>query len=177
MSEISVAYGAGLFAAALSAGVDGEILFESRILGKLLTAEYLRLLSNPDIAKSERIGLIGELTDGRVQPYLASYMKLMIERSLAFEITASFAEYELLYYEHHAIVKVRAESAVPLANLQKKALHEKLTARTGKSVEIEYKVDPSLLGGVRISYAGRLIDGTVKKRLGELASTLADTVV
>lgn len=177
MSEISTEYGAGLFAAALNAGVDEEILFESRVLSGVLNREYLRLVSNPDIPKAERVHLIGELLDGRVQPYLSNFVKLMIERSLAFEITDAFAEYERLYYEHHAIVTVICESAVALTDVQKEKLTKKLEAHTGHMVEIEYKVISSLIGGVKLSFDNRLVDGTVKNKLREIGVSLAGTVI
>ena len=177
MSEISVEYGAGLFAAARDAGVDEEILTESRVLLSVLSGEYLRLVSNPDIPKAERIHLIGELLSGRVQPYLANFVKLMVERSLAFEIADAFAEYEKLYYEHHSIVRVSCESAVALTDVQKEKLQKKLEAHTGRRVEIEYKVISSLIGGVKLSFDNRLVDGTVKNKLREIGVALTGTVV
>jgi len=177
MSEISVEYGAGLFAAARDAGVDEEILAETRALAGVLTRGYLHLVSNPDIPKTERIGLIGELLDGRVQPYLANFVKLMVERSLAFEITDAFAEYEKLYYEHHAIVRVVCESAVALTDKQKEKLRAKLEAHTGRRIEIEYAVNPSLIGGVKLSFDNRLVDGTVKNKLREIGAALTGTVI
>jgi F-type H+-transporting ATPase subunit delta len=177
MREISVEYGAGLFAAARDAGVDGDILAESRVLSGLLTREYLHLVSNPDIPRAERVRLIGEVLDGRAQPYLANLVKLMIERSLAFEIHDAFAEYEKLYYEHHAIVKVSCESAVALTDAQKEKLQKKLEAHTDRRVEIEYKVISSLIGGVKLSFDNRLVDGTVKNKLREIGVALTGTVV
>ncbi len=177
MSELSIEYGAGLFAAAVGRGVDSEILEESRMLSDVLTREYVRLLSNPEIPKSERLSLVGELLDGKVQPYLANFVKLMTERSLTHEIADSFVEYERLYYEYHCIVRVRAESAIELTELQKQKLHDKLVAHTGHTVEIEYAVQPELLGGMKLSYDNRQIDSTVKSKLGEIGVRLSDTVI
>ncbi len=177
MREIGAEYGTGLFLAAAEAGVDEEILLEMRVLSGELNEPYLRLLVNPGVPKSERIGLIGELLDGKVQPYLANFVKLMVGRSLALELADAFAEYERLYCEHHAIVRVIVESAVPLTEAQKEKLTDKLTRRTGKAVEIEYAVNPSLIGGMKLTYAGKTVDGTVKKSLGEIGTALASTVI
>lgn len=177
MREIGRKYGAGLFLAAAEAGADTEILFEMRVLSGELNKAYLRLLVNPEIPKSERIGLVGELLDGKVQPYLANFVKLMAARSLALELADAFEEYERLCFEHHAIVKVTVESAVPLTDLQKAKLVDKLTSRTGQTVEIEYEVTPSLIGGMKLTYAGKTVDGTVKKSLGEIGTALARNVI
>ncbi len=177
MSELSMEYGAGLFSAAVGAGAEAEILEESRVLSGVFTGEYVRLLSNPEIPKSERLSLVSELLDGKAHPYLVNFVKLMTERSLAHEITDSFLEYKRLYYEYHGIIRVRAESAIELTERQKQKLHDKLASHTGYSVEIEYAVCPELLGGMKLFYDNRRIDGTVKSKLGEIGVRLADTVI
>lgn len=177
MREIGRKYGAGLFLAAAEAGVDMEVLLEIRVLSGGLNKQYLRLLVNPEISKSERIGLVGELLDGKVHPYLANFVKLMAARYLALELADAFEEYERLCFEHHAIVKVTVESAVPLTGAQKEKLTDKLTRRTGKAVEIEYEVTPSLIGGMKLIYAGKTVDGTVKKSLGEITTALTGTEI
>ena len=177
MSELSKEYGWGLFAAASAIGVDADILHESRALSEFITADYVKLLSNPAIPKNERLTLVGELLDGRVHPYLSNFVKLMVSRSLAYEIRDSFMEYEKIYYEHHCIVKVRAESAVPLTDAQKEKLYTNLRARTGRELEIEYVVDPLLVGGMRLSLDNRQIDGTLKSRIRNIALKLSETVI
>ena len=157
--------------------MDTEILLEIRVLSGKLNKPYLRLLVNPEIPKSERIGLACELLDGKVQPYLANFVKLMVARSLALELADAFEEYERLYFEHQAILKVTVESAVPLTDLQKAKLVDKLTRRTGQTVEIEYEVTPSLIGGMKLTYAGKTVDGTVKKSLGEITTALTGTEI
>ncbi len=177
MSELSNEYGTGLFMAARRAENTREILAESRELSRLITKDYIGLLSNPDIPKTERVSLVSELLDGRVQPYLANFVKLLTERGIVAEIFDCFAEYERLYYEHHEIVRVKAESAVELSAAQRQKLYERLKSRTGHEVEIEYVVRPEALGGMKLSYDNRLIDSTIKSKLGELGARLSDTVI
>lgn len=177
MSEINKEYGGGLFALAVEDGVVEEILSEIRQLRPLLTPEYLHLLINPAISKEKRISLAGELLDGRVHKYLSNFVKLMTERSLAGEVPSCFAEYEELYYEKFGIIKVRAESAIELTDAQKEKLQAKLESHTGKRVEIEYVIDNTLLGGMRVLLKDRLFDDSVKMKLKEIGAILSDTVV
>lgn len=177
MSELIKEYADGLFAAAVEAGVDSEILMESRVLSEVITNEYARLLSNPEISKSERIGLVSELLDERVQPYLANFVKLMVERNIVAQITECFSEFERRYYDYHGIIRVRAESAVSLSDSQRKRLAEKLEAHTGHRVEIEYFTDKALIGGMKLSFDNRQIDSTIKNKLKEIGVRLTNTVI
>lgn len=177
MNDTAREYGGGLFALALEENAADTILEETRALGVLFTREYTHMLIDPSLPKSERVAMVGELLDGRVHVYLANFVKLMTERRLVSEIGECFREFERLYYETFAIVRVRAESAVALTDSQKKRLEEKLAKHTGSRVEITYEVVPSLIGGLRLVMDNRTIDSTVKARLQEIGAVLSDAVV
>ena len=72
---------------------------------------------------------------------------------------------------------MRAESAVELDDAQKEKLRQKLESHTGKRVEIEYVIDKTLIGGMRIVQSDRLIDDSIKQKLGEIGGLLASTVI
>ena len=58
---------------------------------------------------------------------------------------------------------------------------EKLTAKlcqiTGKQVKLLNRVDPEVLGGVRLDYDGKQLDDTVSHRLDAVRSLLKSTVL
>ncbi|MBQ4354646.1 MAG: ATP synthase F1 subunit delta [Clostridia bacterium] len=177
MNEIITEYGGGLFLLAEEEGLEDQLLGETRMLASLLTADYTRLLINPNLPKEQRIAIVGELLDGRVHPYMANFVKLMTERRLASALKGCFGEYERLYYEKFRVVRVLAESAVELSEAQKKRLEEKLTAHTGCRIEVRYSINPSLIGGMRLFYNNREINDSIKSRLTEIGAVLSDTVV
>ncbi len=177
MNDIITEYGGGLFALASEEHIEETLLYETRALSELLTPEYLHLLINPALPKEKRISMAGELLDGRVHQYISNFVKLMIERSLAGEIVSCFGEFERLYYEKFGIIKVRAESAVELSGEQKKKLAAKLEENTGKTVEIEYVIDKTLIGGMRLVFSDRLLDDSIKLKLSEIGGALSAVVV
>jgi len=66
----------------------------------------------------------------------------------------------------------KAVSAVPLAEAQRAALAQALGSAVGRNVELEARVDPAVLGGVRVTVGGRTYDGTVRSRLAALRERL-----
>lgn len=177
MNEIITEYGGGLFLLAAEEDLADRILEETRALAPLFTPEYTYLLINPNIPKEKRIALVSELLDGRVHPYTANFVKLMTERRLASQIRACFAEYERLYYEQFQIVRVLAESAVPLSDEQKKRLEEKLEKHIGQRIEVSYETNSSLIGGMRIRYSNRELNDSIRKKLDVIGAKLSDTVI
>lgn len=177
MNNTVIEYSAGLYMLAEESGKEGAILSEIRTLSPLFTDEYMRLLTNPDIPKTERVSLVSELLDGRVDEYLSNFVKLMTERGIATELRRCFTEYERLYYEASGIVRVTAESTVPLTDAQKEKLSSKLSAHIGHPVEMTYKINKTLIGGIRLSYNNRLIDDTVAAKIKQLGERLSGVVV
>ncbi len=176
MNEIVREYSTGLFELAVEENCAEKLLIESREIKKLLSREYLHFLMNPAVAKNERLDCLRQAFEN-VDKYILNFMLLMTERGLAAEIPACFAEFEKLYYDKYSIFRVKATSAYPLTDEQKKRLEEKLVKNTGHRVEITYTVDKALLGGMRLDYGNHLVEGSVKAKLEEIKDKLAQTVV
>ena len=177
MNDISKAYGSGLFQLASENGTVKETLDETRALGKLFERSYLRILADPSYSKEERIGMVSAALDGKVSREVANFVKLMTERNLALEIPSCFKEYENLYYETEGIIRVTAESAVELSGDQKTRLEEKLSKNLGRPVEVTYRLNHSLVGGMRLLFEGKRIDETIKKKLRDISTRLSRTVI
>ena len=179
MKEIVKEYGGGLYELAVEEGAELEerLLAETRMLGEVFTDSYLRLLTTPEISKTERVGLAAEALDGRVHPYLVNFVSIMVERGAAREIPGCFAEYERLYFQRHGILRASAESAVPLTDAQREKITARLEARTGMRIELSCTVTPGLIGGIRLTFDNRLIDDTARTKLKTIANSLANAVL
>lgn len=71
------------------------------------------------------------------------------------------------------LVRVVAETAVPLNGELRAALREKLLARTGaRNIELIERIDPGLIGGMRIVVGSERIDGSIRKRLETMAASM-----
>jgi F-type H+-transporting ATPase subunit delta len=65
------------------------------------------------------------------------------------------------------------QTATPLSAAQSSTLAARLEQGYGRKISINQVVDPSLLGGVRITVGDDVIDGTVRARLDDLRLRLA----
>ena len=70
-----------------------------------------------------------------------------------------------------------ATAAAALSADAKEKLTQKLAALTGKTIDLTVKVDPSVLGGVRLDMDGVRLDGTVRHRLDAIRSGIDDAVL
>lgn len=67
-------------------------------------------------------------------------------------------------------------SAVELGEAEKDQLRQQLTAKHGDGLVFVFRVDPSLMGGLRVRVGDSLIDHTVASRLTALREVIASTV-
>ena len=86
-------------------------------------------------------------------------------------------EYERIYCERYGIITADIQSAVPLSDAQKSRLREKLSALTGKTVELSCKVDPALIGGIRLTVNNTLFEGSVRAKLDQMRASLASLTI
>jgi F-type H+-transporting ATPase subunit delta len=136
-------------------------------------AEVQAVISNPKVSRAQLFGLMEALmgTTASVQQrnfvhVLAEYQRL----SVLPEIAATF---EALKAEAEKTVNVVVDSAFELSVTQQEKIIASMKKRMGREVKLTCNVKKDLLGGVVIRAGDKVIDGSARTRLGEMAVALA----
>ncbi len=179
MTDAARIYGTALFELAREENLDGEIFEELKTVKGIFdeNPDYVRLLSTPSLTKEERRGALDGAFAGRVHEYVASFLKLLVDREAVRELSGCLQAYKELHYDHSGIMEVTVTTAVELSVGARKALLAKLDAVFGKKIILETRVDPSVLGGMRLECAGKRYDGTVRDRLSRIERGLREMVL
>ena len=179
MTQIGNVYGEALYSLAREEGLSDAVLQELKLLRDAFTQEpdFVRLLSAPNLSKEERCDILDRSFRGKVQPYVLNFLKILTEKGYARYFCDCCDAYRELYNSDHGILTVKAVTAVALTDQQAAKLSNKLAAITGKTSELQNRVDPGCLGGVRLDYDGKRVDGTVASRLDAVRSLLKNTVL
>jgi F-type H+-transporting ATPase subunit delta len=82
-------------------------------------------------------------------------------------------QYELIYNEANNRLPVIIYSAVELDEDSKSQIETKLTEWTKKTILSEYKVDPSIKGGLKIKISDWVFDASIQNQLNKLRVALA----
>ena len=179
MSQVAEVYAQGLYSLAQEENLCKTILEEMTVLQQAFSQEpmFLRLLSAPNVGVAERCGILDESFRGKIQPYLLNFLKILTEKGYIRHFSDCCGAFRKQYNAEHGIVTVSAVTAVPLTESQTEKLCNKLQQLLGKTVELQNRVDPECLGGVRLDYDGKRVDGTVKNRLDSISDLLRNTVI
>ena len=95
-------------------------------------------------------------------------MKILLTGGAGF--IGSHTYVELFNAGHEAVIVDNFYNASP-------RVLERLETITGKTVSLECRLSPNVLGGIRLDYDGIQVDGTVQSRLDAVAGLLKNTVL
>lgn len=76
--------------------------------------------------------------------------------------------------QRQGIAEAEISSAVELSSAQKMELAKTLSRLTGKRIEPKYSLDPALLGGAIARVGDTIYDGSLRSRLAEMRTRLAE---
>lgn len=174
MTAAEKEYGEALYELCSEENCAQEVLEQLDMVRSLFEEEpqYPRLLRDPALPRQERLQMLDEAFRGNVHPYLLNFLKILCEKSAVEILPGCVDQFRSLYHEAHGLLPVTATSAVALTEEQKRALVEKLSKLTGKTILLENRVDESLMGGVKVQYDGKELDGSVAGRLEALRRVL-----
>ena len=179
MTDASNNYGCALYELARDEGLSRQILEEIGVLAESFRAEpgFIQLLSTPSIPKDERCGVLDRSFRGSIHPYVLNFLKILTEKGYMRHFSGCCQAFRQHYNRANGILPVTAVTAAPLSAELRRKLSDKLSTLTGKSIELDCRVDPECLGGVRLDFDGKQVDGTIRRRLEDIRGILKNTVL
>ena len=174
MTQRTKEYAEALFALALEA--DSADAFAAAL--KEATAvfeehpDYVEFLACYGIPTAERTAALEEVFADRLPEYVLSFLQLLCENGYIKSVFECQKEFEALYMEARRTATATVTSAVELTAEQKARLIEKVKALCGRDVSAVYTVDESIMGGVIVETDGKIIDGSLKRRLHEVKEVI-----
>lgn len=180
MTQVGSVYGQALYDLAKSEGLDEAIWQELRVLNHCFSTEepdFIKLLSTPNLSKEQRCQILDDCFRDKIQPYLLNFLKILTEKGYMRYFSHCCEAYRQLYCQDHNILTVNATAAVALTSQQIQRLTQKLMTITGKNIDLNVHVDPSVMGGIRLDYDGKQLDDTLQHRLDDISKLLKNTVL
>jgi len=82
------------------------------------------------------------------------------------------AGFEALYAKKTGVVAAEVVSAAPLSTAQMTHIRSALLKSLGKAPEMTARVDPSILGGLKVKVGSKLFDASLKTKLDQMKFAL-----
>lgn len=179
MTDAANVYGQALYELARDEGLSPRILGELKVLKTSFAQEpgFVQLLASPTVPKQERCQILDSSLRSQVHPYVLNFLKILTEKGYIRHFDRSCDAFKRAYNQDNGIMEVTAVTAAALSDALRRKLENKLSAITGKTIDLTCRVDPGILGGVRLDWDGKQLDGTVRRRLDDIRDILQNTVL
>jgi F-type H+-transporting ATPase subunit delta len=139
------------------------------------SAELRNFLSSPAVAREAKHAVIEKIlarTGG--SKIIRNFLYVIVDHRRTAIVPEMVARFQEVIRQRQGIAEAEVRSAVELNAAQKTELAQSLARLTGKKVETKYSLDPALLGGAVVRIGDTVYDGSLRHRLDEMRTRLAE---
>ncbi|MBT3646983.1 MAG: ATP synthase F1 subunit delta [Flavobacteriales bacterium] len=130
------------------------------------------MLQSPIIKADKKRAVMEGVFATAISELSMSFIRLITDKGREGMLLGISTSFLALYKEHKGIVQAAITSAVALTQEQRESLKKSL-AGLGNEVEITESVEPSILGGLKITVGDQRIDASVQRKLNDLKIDLS----
>ena len=137
------------------------------------SAELRRLLPSP-IFKSDAKGkvLLALADKAKFNETTRKFLGLLAQNQRTGALASIITAFEALSAAERGVVTAEVVTAIKMTAAQSKSVAAALQKALGKAPEIETRIDPALLGGIKVKVGSRLFDASLRSKLDSLKFAL-----
>ncbi len=174
-ADVGARYAVALLDLADEAGALAAVEKDVKAFRAMLaeSADLRRLVASPAFgadAKAAGVNAVAEAAG--LDALTRKFIGLIARNGRVAALPAALAAFERLAAEKRGAVAAEVTSAVKLSVAQQKGIASALRQVLGKDPELTVRVDPALLGGLKVKVGSRLYDASLKSRLDNLKHAL-----
>ena len=163
-SVVSLTYGTALYVAAKDLGKEEEILIEIKQLALLVQAyeDFSEFLNSPAIMPKEKKEAVKKIMQPAFSQEMLNFVYVLIDKGRTSQI----------YDKDRVIAEWKVFSVVKLTPDQIQKFETEMSRLLQRNIKLENRVDPSLIGGIKIQVGGKMIDQSYRGDLERLREEL-----
>jgi F-type H+-transporting ATPase subunit delta len=140
------------------------------------SADLRRLVRGPAFsAEDQTRALAALLSRAGIAGLAANFLKLVAAKRRLFAIAAMIRAFHAMLDVHRGVARAQLTIAEPLAERHLAAIREAIaTTTSARSVEVDVKIDPSIIGGLIVRIGSRLVDASVRTKLNLIRTRMKE---
>jgi len=172
--QVAKKYATALFHLARDRGLIDQASDQFAHLDQLLVSDatLVQFLLAPHIREQEKTALLRTVFGNRLEPLFLEFLLLLVDKHRIGFLHDIIIHFRALVAEERGLIIARVITAVPLSETERRDLVIRLRRKTGKIVELDEKVESSILGGMIVILKDKIIDGSVRHKLTLLKEEL-----
>jgi len=129
-----------------------------------------RLVRSPVFSAADQLkALDAILSNANIGGVAANFIRLVTSKRRLFYIREMIADYRKLNDASKGVTHAEVTSASALTDAHIAELKESLRAASGgRDVDLDLKLDPSIIGGLIVKLGSRMVDGSLRTKLNAI---------
>jgi F-type H+-transporting ATPase subunit delta len=172
--KIANRYAEALYSLAKECGAEAAWEGQLAALAGILahTADLLPVLIHPEVPIAQKETVLNRAFSGKLAPEILTTLSLLLRRGHEPDAEALHAGFLKLWNHDRNVLPAVVTSAVPLSPAQAESLATVLARRTGATIQLTQRIDPTVLAGLVVHIGDRVIDASASTTLQHLHATM-----
>ena len=137
------------------------------------SADLRRVLQSPGFTAEDKGKVLTAIgVKAKFDKTTQNFLGVLAANRRASALPAVIAGFERLSAAHRGVVAAEVTSAIKLTAAQAKSVKAALAQALGLEPEITTRVDPTILGGLKVKVGSRLFDASLRSKLDSLKFAL-----
>lgn len=156
--------------------IDAEVGAFANMVSE--SRELRDVFASPIISQEDKRRVLDALIEQlRPSPVIANLLRTMLSHYRLQDLVAVHEQFRRGINKRKGIALAEVTSAVALSQSEQNMLSGKLETLAGKKVEVEFRTDPSLIGGVVTRIESVVYDGSIRTQLQSVKERLKGSSV
>jgi len=132
--------------------------------------DFLAFLRSPVVPADKKQSVITAVTSGQVSELTAAFNRLLINKGREGDLPEIILAFIKQYKDKKGIHTVQLTTAAPISEEMKQRIIEQVRSTSSmQQIELETRVDPSLIGGFVLQAGDKLVDASISYDLREIS--------
>ena len=173
LTPLARPYAKAVFASALDTESIDEIKEELKTMALVSsTTEVKNLIEDPTLSNNEILNSLKTLLEGSISKTSQSLLNVLAENNRFNLLEAIFEIYKEIVAKHKEQKSVEVFVATEPSSDTKETIKTRLVSTHGEGTNVEFKIDPHIMGGLSIKVGDETLDLSVKGKVKKLINQL-----
>ena len=173
LTPLARPYAKAVFASALDTESVDEIKEELKTMALVSsTIEVKSLIEDPTLSNNEILNSLKALLDGSISKTSQSLLNVLAENNRFNLLEAIFEIYKEIVAKHKEQKSVEVFVATEPSSDTEETIKTRLVSTYGEGTNVEFKIDPNIMGGLSIKVGDETLDLSVKGKVKKLINQL-----
>ena len=164
-------YSLALYELSTESNVTSQIEEQSLSVLKLLeqSHDFSKLIKDPTTSQDDLLKVVNTISENyKFDQLLKNFLSFLIQKRRFFFVERILKSFIEICSEKRGELKAELRSAKQLSNEEIKQITEELTKNFSSKIKLNYKYDPSLIGGLVVQVGSTMVDTSLKNKLQQI---------